>query len=88
MLLYWLSTCTSTLYNNELIIFFPAQQCPVINVDNKVQVIGDTEEATYGNVVRFSCKFGNEILDGPSELYCNEYGEWSGNTPTCKGTSR
>uniref|UniRef100_A0A3Q1IA51 Sushi domain-containing protein n=1 Tax=Anabas testudineus TaxID=64144 RepID=A0A3Q1IA51_ANATE len=61
-----------------------AQQCPVINVDNKVQVIGDLEEATYGNVVRFSCKFGNEILDGPSELYCNEYGEWSGNTPTCK----
>ncbi|XP_059197828.1 complement factor H-like isoform X2 [Centropristis striata] len=61
-----------------------AQQCPVFRVDSNVQVIGDLEEATYGNVVQFSCKSRHEILNGSPELHCNEQGEWSGKVPTCK----
>lgn len=67
--------------------FLPAQHCPEIHVDNNVQVNGATEEAAYGNVVRFSCKSGNEILIGSPEVYCDENGEWSGGAPICKGTT-
>lgn len=62
-----------------------AQQCPFINVNKNVTVSGDPEEATYGNVLRFSCKSKLDILDGPSEIYCNEEGEWSGRAPKCIG---
>ncbi|XP_037626131.1 complement factor H-like [Sebastes umbrosus] len=61
----------------------PAQQCPVILVGDNVQVIGDPEEATYGNVVRFSCKSNTEILSGSPEMSCDENGEWSGQPPKC-----
>ena len=65
--------------------FLPAQQCPVINVDDNVQVNGDPEEATFGNVVRFSCKSNTEILFGPAEIYCDDSGSWSSEAPKCKG---
>ncbi|KAF0041775.1 hypothetical protein F2P81_005307 [Scophthalmus maximus] len=61
-----------------------AQQCPVIHVSNNVQVVGDPEEASYGNVVQFSCKSSSEVLIGSQEVYCNEFGEWSGEAPKCK----
>ncbi|XP_055364603.1 complement factor H-like [Betta splendens] len=60
-----------------------ASQCPPIPVGNNVQVFGDTDEATFGNVVRFSCKSSKEILEGPKEVYCDETGQWSGQPPTC-----
>ncbi|XP_074491200.1 complement factor H-like isoform X2 [Sebastes fasciatus] len=60
-----------------------AQQCSVILVGDNVQVNGDPEEATYGNVVRFSCKSNTEILIGSPEMYCDENGEWSGQPPKC-----
>ncbi|XP_034093338.1 complement factor H-like isoform X2 [Gymnodraco acuticeps] len=61
-----------------------AQQCPIINVDKHVQVNGDIEEATFGNVVRFSCKSSSKMLFGSAEMYCDENGEWVGKSPTCK----
>ncbi|KAM8873744.1 complement factor H-like [Spinachia spinachia] len=61
-----------------------ARQCPVMYVDNNVQVVGNPEEAAYGNVLRFSCKLRSEILSGSQELYCDENGEWSDQAPTCK----
>ncbi|XP_058494551.1 complement factor H like 4 [Solea solea] len=61
-----------------------AQQCSVIHVDDNVQVTGDLEEATFGNVVRFSCKNRNEVLIGSQEIYCNEHGEWSDDKPKCE----
>ncbi|XP_071342395.1 complement factor H isoform X14 [Trachinotus anak] len=60
-----------------------AQHCPVITVNNNVQVIGDPEEATYGNVLRFGCRSSNEALIGSQEIYCNERGQWSEEVPTC-----
>lgn len=68
--------------------FTPAQQCPSINVPNNVNVLGDAEEATYGNVVRFSCKSSNYIMKGAREIYCDENGDWKGledGNPTCEG---
>lgn len=62
-----------------------ARQCPFINVKKNVLVNGDPEEATYGNVLQFSCKSKLDILEGPSEIYCNEEGEWSGRAPKCIG---
>ncbi|XP_069543619.1 complement factor H-like [Brachyistius frenatus] len=61
-----------------------AQKCAFIHVDSNVQVMGDPEEATYGNVVRFSCKSKSLMLSGLTEIYCNEYGEWSGQAPKCQ----
>ncbi|XP_078141907.1 complement factor H-like isoform X2 [Centroberyx gerrardi] len=60
-----------------------AQQCPVIHVKDNVQVIGDAEEATYGNVLRFSCRSSSLILEGLPEIHCEETAEWSGPAPTC-----
>lgn len=77
------------IYSKDFLLnlfFLLAQQCPVIHVNNNVQVIGDPEEATYGNVIRFSCKSSSEVLEGSSEIYCNEYGDWSADPPICKGT--
>ncbi|XP_010795289.1 complement factor H-like [Notothenia coriiceps] len=61
-----------------------AQQCPIIDVDSHVQVNGDIEEATFGNVVRFSCKSSSKVLFGSAEMYCDENGEWVGESPKCK----
>ncbi|XP_063356779.1 complement factor H [Pelmatolapia mariae] len=55
-----------------------AQQCPSINVPNNVNVMGDAEEAAYGNVVQFSCKSSSHILKGAREIYCDENGDWKG----------
>ncbi|XP_047230338.1 complement factor H-like isoform X2 [Girardinichthys multiradiatus] len=61
-----------------------ATKCPVFHVDNNVQVLGDPEEASSGNVIRFSCKSNDEILNGLKEIYCKDDGEWSAPVPICK----
>uniref|UniRef100_UPI0037E938B2 complement factor H-like n=1 Tax=Semicossyphus pulcher TaxID=241346 RepID=UPI0037E938B2 len=61
-----------------------AQRCQVIHVADSVQVNGDPEDATYGNVVRFSCKSNTEILVGSPEIYCDENGDWSALAPKCQ----
>nr|XP_040039464.1 complement factor H-like [Gasterosteus aculeatus aculeatus] len=61
-----------------------ARQCPPIDVDDNVQVVGNPEEAAYGNVLRFSCKSRDKILSGSQELYCDENGAWNGKAPICE----
>ncbi|XP_020492923.2 complement factor H-related protein 2 [Labrus bergylta] len=61
-----------------------AQQCPVIHVADNVQMIWDPEDAIHGNVVRFSCKSNTEVLNGTSEISCDENGEWSAQAPSCE----
>ncbi|KAK5606102.1 hypothetical protein CRENBAI_000543 [Crenichthys baileyi] len=61
-----------------------ATKCPVFHVDNNVQVLGDPEQASSGNVVRFSCKSNDEIVYGLKEIHCKDDGEWSGPVPRCK----
>nr|XP_019960470.1 PREDICTED: complement factor H-like [Paralichthys olivaceus] len=60
-----------------------AQQCRALPVNDNVQVIGDPEEANFGNVVRFRCKSSSHMLFGSQEVYCDENGEWSGGAPKC-----
>ncbi|XP_056234485.1 complement factor H-like [Seriola aureovittata] len=61
-----------------------ALQCPAISADNNVQMIGDADEANYGNVLRFTCRSSNEILYGSQQIYCNEHGQWSDEAPKCR----
>lgn len=60
----------------------------MIHVDDNVLVDGSLERAASGNVVRFSCKSNTDTLVGPTEIYCDEHGLWSGDAPKCKGKSR
>nr|XP_049575296.1 complement factor H-like isoform X3 [Syngnathus scovelli] len=59
-------------------------RCPVINVEDNVEVIGDPEEANFGNVLRFGCKNRHEILIGSAEMSCDENGDWSSPPPKCE----
>ncbi|KAL1022837.1 hypothetical protein UPYG_G00033070, partial [Umbra pygmaea] len=61
-----------------------AVKCPVIQANKNVMVIGDSEDATYGNVIQFECQSSQMVLKGPSEIDCNVKGEWSGAVPTCE----
>ncbi|KAM4549476.1 complement factor H-like [Odontesthes bonariensis] len=63
------------------------KKCPVLRVEDNVNVVGDPDDATYGNILRFNCKSNDEILTGPSEIHCDETGKWSGEVPTCKEIS-
>ncbi|XP_072244865.1 complement factor H-like [Leuresthes tenuis] len=63
------------------------RKCPVLRVGNNVNVIGDPDDATYGNILRFDCTFNDQILSGPSQIYCDETGKWSDEVPTCKEIS-
>ncbi|XP_076010562.1 complement factor H-like isoform X4 [Genypterus blacodes] len=60
-----------------------AIRCPNIPVDENVSVIGDPEEAAYGNLLAFSCKSRSEMLDGPTMIRCDENGQWTGQAPKC-----
>ncbi|KAM9761622.1 complement factor H-like isoform 2-T2 [Menidia menidia] len=58
-------------------------KCPVPVIDDNVNVNGDPEDSTVGNLLRFDCKNDNEILSGPSQIYCAENGQWNEQPPTC-----
>ncbi|XP_041861266.1 coagulation factor XIII B chain-like isoform X2 [Melanotaenia boesemani] len=61
-----------------------AQKCQTFPVKENVQVRGDTEEATYGTIIKFSCTNRGEILSGPEEIVCDETGKWSDKPPDCR----
>ncbi|XP_078802254.1 complement factor H-related protein 1-like isoform X2 [Oryzias latipes] len=60
-----------------------AVKCQSLTVNDKILVTGDPEDGTYGNALLFSCKSRSEILKGPTEIYCDESGKWSGEVPEC-----
>lgn len=64
----------------------PAIRCPVIYADDNVLVQGDTDNAKYRHLLRFSCRSNHQVLSGPQEIYCDERGEWTGTVPKCIGT--
>lgn len=39
----------------------------------------------YQAVVKFQCNSGYQLVSGDMVIICMENGNWSGNTPTCKG---
>ncbi|XP_041696461.1 complement factor H isoform X1 [Coregonus clupeaformis] len=76
-------TCVEQGWDSALPIC-EAVKCPVIQVNDNVVVIGSSEDATYGNVIQFECQSNNMVLKGPSEMDCNDRGEWSSTVPTCE----
>ncbi|KAJ7986240.1 hypothetical protein DPEC_G00337900 [Dallia pectoralis] len=69
---------------DNMIPICEAITCPVIRVNSDVVVIGESEDATFGNVIQFECQSNQKMLVGLSEIDCNHKGEWSGKVPTCE----
>uniref|UniRef100_A0A4W5KLQ8 Complement factor H n=1 Tax=Hucho hucho TaxID=62062 RepID=A0A4W5KLQ8_9TELE len=76
-------TCVEQGWNGALPIC-EALKCPVIQANDNVEVIGNSEDATYGNVIQFECLSNHMVLKGLSEMVCNDKGEWSSTVPTCE----
>ncbi|XP_045543842.1 complement factor H [Salmo salar] len=76
-------TCVEQGWDSALPIC-EALKCPVIQANDNVVVIGNSEDATYGNVIQFECQSNRMVLKGSSEMDCNDKGEWSSTVPTCE----
>ncbi|XP_031641405.1 complement factor H isoform X9 [Oncorhynchus kisutch] len=76
-------TCVEQGWDSALPIC-EALKCPVIQANDNVVVIGNSEDATYGNVIQFECQSNHMVLKGSSEIDCNDKGEWSSTVPTCE----
>ncbi|XP_034149504.1 E-selectin isoform X5 [Esox lucius] len=76
-------TCMEQGWDNAIPIC-EAVKCPVIQANKNVLVIGDSEDATFGNVIQFECQSNQMVLKGPTEIDCNDRGDWSGTVPTCE----
>ncbi|XP_055799680.1 complement factor H-like isoform X2 [Salvelinus fontinalis] len=76
-------TCVEQGWDSALPIC-EALKCPVIQANDDVVVIGNSEDATYGNVIQFECQSNRMVLNGSSEIDCNHKGEWSRTVPTCE----
>nr|XP_046156060.1 coagulation factor XIII B chain-like [Oncorhynchus gorbuscha] len=76
-------TCVEQGWDSALPIC-EALKCPVIQANDNIVVIGNSEDATYGNVIQFECQSNHMVLKGSSEIDCNDKGEWSSTVPTCE----
>ncbi|XP_053490539.1 complement factor H isoform X2 [Ictalurus furcatus] len=59
-------------------------KCPIISNLGDVITTGNTEEARYGDFIRFKCASPNKMLEGPEEIHCKDDGQWSDKIPKCK----
>uniref|UniRef100_A0A8C1LXV1 Complement factor H like 1 n=1 Tax=Cyprinus carpio TaxID=7962 RepID=A0A8C1LXV1_CYPCA len=59
-------------------------KCPAISTDGEVTVSGNTEEGRYGDVIHFECVSSDKMIDGSSDIQCEETGKWSDVVPKCK----
>ncbi|TTK63277.1 Complement factor H [Bagarius yarrelli] len=60
-------------------------KCPPISNLGDLIARGNTEEASYGDVIYFECRF-NKKINGPGDIHCKENGQWSDFIPTCTAT--
>uniref|UniRef100_A0A671R6P9 Complement factor H-like n=1 Tax=Sinocyclocheilus anshuiensis TaxID=1608454 RepID=A0A671R6P9_9TELE len=61
-------------------------KCPAIRTDGEVTASGNTEEGRYGDVIHFECVSSDKMIDGNSDIRCEETGKWSDAVPKCKVT--
>uniref|UniRef100_A0A8C1TPS5 Sushi domain-containing protein n=1 Tax=Cyprinus carpio TaxID=7962 RepID=A0A8C1TPS5_CYPCA len=61
-------------------------KCPAISTDGEVTASGNTEEGRYGDVIHFECVSSDKMIDGSSDIRCEETGKWSDVVPKCKVT--
>ncbi|XP_052395802.1 complement factor H isoform X6 [Carassius gibelio] len=59
-------------------------KCPAIITDEEVTLSGNTTEGSYGDVIRFECVSSDKMINGSSEIHCEETGKWSDVVPKCK----
>uniref|UniRef100_A0A8C1BJE7 Sushi domain-containing protein n=1 Tax=Cyprinus carpio carpio TaxID=630221 RepID=A0A8C1BJE7_CYPCA len=59
-------------------------KCPAISTDGEVTASGNTEEGRYGDVIHFECVSSDKMIDGSSDIHCEETGKWSDVVPNCK----
>uniref|UniRef100_A0A8C1LYP7 Complement factor H like 1 n=1 Tax=Cyprinus carpio TaxID=7962 RepID=A0A8C1LYP7_CYPCA len=59
-------------------------KCPAIITDGEVTASGNTEEGRYGDVIHFECVSSDKMIDGSSDIHCEETGKWSDVVPNCK----
>ncbi|XP_053490542.1 complement factor H isoform X2 [Ictalurus furcatus] len=58
-------------------------KCPIISNLGDVIAKGNTEEASYGDVIHFECASHDKMLEGPEEIHCKDDGQWSDKKPKC-----
>uniref|UniRef100_A0A673JJS8 Beta-2-glycoprotein 1 n=1 Tax=Sinocyclocheilus rhinocerous TaxID=307959 RepID=A0A673JJS8_9TELE len=54
--------------------------------DWEVTASGNTEEGRYGDAIHFECVSSDKMIDGNSDIRCEETGKWSDAVPKCKGS--
>ncbi|XP_035227794.1 P-selectin-like isoform X2 [Stegodyphus dumicola] len=59
-----------------------AASCPALYRPENGALSGSCTDATMGSICSFSCQAGY-TLNGPSTLYCQDGGVWSGTAPSC-----
>ncbi|XP_016405939.1 complement factor H-like isoform X2 [Sinocyclocheilus rhinocerous] len=59
-------------------------KCPAIRTDWEVTASGNTEEGRYGDAIHFECVSSDKMIDGNSDIRCEETGKWSDAVPKCK----
>uniref|UniRef100_A0A8C1JIP7 Sushi domain-containing protein n=1 Tax=Cyprinus carpio TaxID=7962 RepID=A0A8C1JIP7_CYPCA len=63
-------------------------KCPAISTDGEVTASGNTEEGSYGDVIHFECVSSDKMIDGSSDIRCEETGKWSDVVPKCKAKQK
>ncbi|XP_036441959.1 complement factor H-like isoform X3 [Colossoma macropomum] len=58
-------------------------KCPAIQTSGDLIATGNTEEASFDDVIHFECTSRQMMLDGRENIHCTERGTWSGSVPKC-----
>ncbi|KAL7866629.1 hypothetical protein AOLI_G00144430 [Acnodon oligacanthus] len=58
-------------------------KCPAIQTSGDLIATGNTEEASFDDVIHFECASRQMMLDGPENIHCTERGTWSESIPKC-----
>ncbi|KAL7854618.1 hypothetical protein SRHO_G00168080 [Serrasalmus rhombeus] len=58
-------------------------KCPAIQTSGDLIATGNTEEASFDDVIHFECASRHMMLDGPENVHCTERGTWSESIPKC-----
>lgn len=59
--------------------------CPSPKTISSGQISNNSDNPVYLTKVKYSCLLGF-TLNGSTEIYCNENGQWNSSAPTCDGT--
>ncbi|XP_043078369.1 complement factor H-like [Puntigrus tetrazona] len=75
-------TCRAQGWDNAVPIC-EVVKCPAVYTEKDITASGDTEEGSYGDIIHFECASPDKMLNGSSEIHCEETGEWSDVIPKC-----